>query len=177
VAAKDTFIERKEDLYEVNPFIPKLSYSMQGERITAFDFVTLKPVGRSPSGAYQSSFVAVALESGIVKVFDTFLGRSLLFEFAVQGTNEILQVTSSTLSDDMFLAVLTKEGLIYLYDVTLERRVKLNTQREALDENEASNGGNSESNIGSIKKDKKGSQNKKNEESSGNKYQQMLKQY
>lgn len=92
---------------------------MQGEQITTFDFVSLKALGRSPSGHYQTSFLAVALESGIVRIFDTFLGKSLLFELTVPTTPEtpIVQIASSSIPDDMSISVLTSNGLLYIYDI------------------------------------------------------------
>lgn len=119
--------ETEADLYSVSPFLPKLTYSMQGEAITAFEFVNLRSLGRSPAGHFSTSFLAIALESGIVRIYDTFLGRSLLFEFAVPTTpdSQIVQVASSTVPDDMQISVLTNNGLLYVYDISLERRFKL----------------------------------------------------
>ena len=135
IKTEDNSHEVEADLYSSTPFLPKLTYSMDGETITAFDFVNLKALGRSPAGHYSTSFLAIALESGLVRIYDTFLERSLIFEFAVPLTadSHIVQVASSTISDDMQLSILTSNGLLYIYDVSLERRFKLsqpNQQRE-----------------------------------------------
>jgi hypothetical protein len=43
----------------------------------------LKPLGKSTNGFLMPYAVAIGLENGIVKVFDTFLGQTLLLEIVV----------------------------------------------------------------------------------------------
>jgi hypothetical protein len=52
--------------------------------------------------------VGIAFESGVIKVFDTYIGKSQLFEVTVG--RDIAGISSSVIQDEMFLAVLTKEG-------------------------------------------------------------------
>ena len=120
IKTEDNSHEFEENLYSVSPFLPKLTYSMNGKTITAFEFVNLKSLGRSPAGHFSTSFLAIALESGIVRIYDTFLERSLIFEFAVPITpdSHIVQVASSTVPDDMQISVLTNNGLLYIYDIS-----------------------------------------------------------
>ena len=66
--------EAEVDLYNVSPFLPKQVYSMYGLSITAFEFVNLKSLGKSPMGHFSTTFLAIALESGLVRIYDTFLG-------------------------------------------------------------------------------------------------------
>jgi len=47
----------------VNPFIEKL-YFTETEKIVAYEFITIKPLGKSPNGLVISSAIAIALESG-----------------------------------------------------------------------------------------------------------------
>lgn len=71
-------------MFEVSPFMPRVTYSFdQTEMITAYDFVTLKPLGKSPSGQLVPLAVAIAFESGVVKVYDTYQSRNLLFQTIV----------------------------------------------------------------------------------------------
>ena len=98
-----------------------MSYTFdQTEIITSFDFVTLKPLGKSPSGQLVPLAVAIAFESGTVKVFDTYQSRNLLFEVIVG--KDVQAVTSSGNQDDMYLVVLTKDGQVLIYDIGLERK-------------------------------------------------------
>ena len=119
IQTEENSLEQFTDLYTASPFLPRLTYSMNGEKITAYEFVSLKALGRSPSGHYQTSFLAVALESGIVRIYDTFLGRSLLFEFTVPTTHDapIVQISSSTIPDDMSISVLTSNGILYVFEI------------------------------------------------------------
>ena len=57
-------------------FIEKILLSLE-EEITAFDFITIKPLGKSPNGVYVSSAIAIGLKSGIVLIYDLF-GNLLL---------------------------------------------------------------------------------------------------
>lgn len=68
-------------------------YESQGEKVTAFDFITLKPLGRSPQNHMIPIGVAIAYESGIVSVFDTHSARNLLLQVVIG--KDILQVGSS----------------------------------------------------------------------------------
>lgn len=69
--------------------------------------------------------VAIGLENGIVKVFDTFLGQTLLLEIVVG--KDILQVASSNSQEDMFIVVLTKDNMLLTYGIVLERKFKLHS--------------------------------------------------
>jgi hypothetical protein len=51
------------------------------EPIIAFDFLTVKPLGKASSGALIQSVIAVAVESGLVKIFDVY--GNLLLEASV----------------------------------------------------------------------------------------------
>ena len=85
---------RVQDLFQVTPFVPRVTYSFEeSEVITAFDFVSLKPLGKSPSGHLVPLAVAIAFESGVIKVFDTYQFKNLLFEVIVG--KDIIGVTSS----------------------------------------------------------------------------------
>ncbi len=78
--------------------MPRATYAFD-EPITAFDFVTLKPLGKSPSGQLVPLAVAIAFENGVVKVFDTFRSRNLLFEIIVG--KDVVAVTSNGSQDEM----------------------------------------------------------------------------
>lgn len=150
---------------------------MYGQSITAFEFVNLKSLGKSPMGHFSTTFLAIALESGLVRIYDTFLGQSLLFEFTVPLTfnNRIVQVASSTVPDDMQLSVLTSNGLLYVYEISLERKLKLQ-QRELENEEEPA----SEAKIGDIRQGgrrKNAKRESKKEDTSSNRYQNLLKIY
>jgi len=98
-----------------------VTYSFdQSEPITAYDFVTLKPLGKTPSGHLVPLAVAIAFESGVIRVFDTYTAQNLLFQVIVG--KDIQAVTSSGSQDDMYLIVLTKDGQVIIYDIALERR-------------------------------------------------------
>ena len=58
-------------------------YSEPGEIITGFDFVTLKPLGRSPQNHMVSSAVAIAFENGKVKIYDIHYSNLVLLEIVV----------------------------------------------------------------------------------------------
>ena len=64
--------------------------------------------------------VAIAYESGIVSVFDTHSAQNLLFQVVIG--KDIVQVGSSGVQDNMFLAVLTADGQVHIYEVTIERK-------------------------------------------------------
>jgi hypothetical protein len=105
-------------------------YTVPGETITAFDFVTLKPIGKSPSGFLVSQAVAIALENGVVKVYDTFLEQTLLFELVVG--KDIQEIASSTLQDDMSVSVLTSDGHVHIYEIKMERKVSTGSRERHL---------------------------------------------
>eukprot|EP00347_Sterkiella_histriomuscorum_P013654 403363885 len=120
--------EEQEIQFLVNPFIEKIFFT-ENEKIVAYEFITIKPLGKSPNGHIINQALAIALESGIVRVYDIFGNK--LFEFLVADapTNEnsqpigkeILQIQASPMVDDMFIGVLTKDNQFYIYDILLER--------------------------------------------------------
>ena len=77
----------------MSQFIEKAIYAEAGESVTAFDFITLKPLGRSPQNFLVPYAVAIAYESGVIKVFDVHSATNLLFSIVIG--KDILQVTSS----------------------------------------------------------------------------------
>ncbi|CDW81154.1 UNKNOWN [Stylonychia lemnae] len=114
--------EELEQTFRLNPFIEKIYYT-ETEKIVAYEFITIKPLGKSPNGLLISSAIAVGLESGQVKVYDLF--GNLLMDFHVgnpESRKQIVQIAASPLQDDMFISVLTKDNQFYIYDVILERK-------------------------------------------------------
>lgn len=111
-----------QGLYESSQFIERQVYtSVPGEAINTFDFVTIKPLGRSPQGHLLSTALAVAFENGIVKIYDIHFQNTVLLEIVVG--KDILQVGSSGSQDDMFIVILTRDNKLYIYDVSLERKL------------------------------------------------------
>jgi hypothetical protein len=56
---------------------------VQDEAITAFEFATIKPIGRSPQNHLVPTAVIIAFENGIIKVFDVHYSNVILFELVV----------------------------------------------------------------------------------------------
>jgi hypothetical protein len=71
------------EMYQVTQMVERQIYGLPGEVITAYDFITMKPLGRSPQGLLIPANVALAFESGIVKVFDVNLASHVLFEIVL----------------------------------------------------------------------------------------------
>ena len=116
--------------------MPRVTYSFdQTEIITAYDFVTLKPLGKSPSGQLVPLAVAIVFESGVVKVYDTYQSRNLLFQITVG--KDVQAVTSSGSQDEMYLVVLTKDGQVLIFDIALERKFSANQEQRHLDDDTA----------------------------------------
>lgn len=110
----------RHDLATVSQFVERQVYSIPGEAITAFEFATIKPLGRSPQNHLVPTAVIIAFENGIIKVFDVHYSNIVLFELVVG--KDIIQVGSSSSQDDMFIVALTKDGFLYVYEVVLERK-------------------------------------------------------
>ena len=51
------------------------------EKITAYEFINIKPLGKSPNGYLISVALAIALENGLIKVYDVY--ANLLFQIEV----------------------------------------------------------------------------------------------
>lgn len=89
-------------------------------------------MGKSPNGLLISQAIAVALESGLVKIYDLFGNLLTEFQVGTQGTTKIVMMQASPMQDDMFLAILTSDNTFYVYDLVLER--KFNYQRDKYSE-------------------------------------------
>jgi hypothetical protein len=55
--------EELKQTFKINPFIEKL-YFTEAEKIVAYEFITIKPLGKSPNGLIISSAIAIGLETG-----------------------------------------------------------------------------------------------------------------
>lgn len=78
----------------MNPFIEKILLQ-ESERILTYEFITIKPLGKSPNGLLINQAIALGLESGLVKVYDLF-GNALM-EFLVGEVKARAQPSQTTL--------------------------------------------------------------------------------
>lgn len=56
-------------IYKPSHFNLRMLYKTP-EKIVSYDFLTLKPLGKSPNGHFVPTAVALGLENGLIKVYD-----------------------------------------------------------------------------------------------------------
>jgi len=95
------------------------------EPIVAYEFMPIKPLGKSSEGQFINSAVAVALKSGALKIYDLY--GNLLAESHVDSPIKSLAVSPH--NEDMVAAVLTEDNKMHWFEYKLERRVNFHKDK------------------------------------------------
>ncbi len=76
-------------------------------------------MGKASSGTMINSAILIALKGGIIKVCDVY-GNTL---FLIETNEEIVAISASPSTDDMFFGAITKSNKFLIYEIILERKL------------------------------------------------------
>jgi hypothetical protein len=92
------------------------------DAIVCYEFITIKPLGKSSQGTLLTQGMVFALETGEIRVMDVYGNLLLNFTLSTGAEDKITSLSTSSSQDEMLVGVMTGSQKLHVYPIDLKRR-------------------------------------------------------